>query len=136
MPTSVVQPKYKVVYSYPVDMGECWDGPQFQEGDMVFEKKKVPIELTVTVNVPHIDSMKSAKLDIEESNLVFEYPNLYYLDVNLKYKVNKDKGSAKFDKSKKSLVVRLPVVGLTEDSQKVLEKNYEEFQELQKKKKE
>lgn len=71
--------------------------------------------------------MKKAKLDINESTLVFEYPDLYYLDLNLKYLCNPNQGSAKFDKSKKTLIIRMPITGLTEDSQKVLDKNYEEF---------
>ena len=47
--------------------------------------------------------MKGAKLDINDTTLVFEYPEVYYLDLNLKYKVDKDAGSAKFDKKKKTL---------------------------------
>jgi hypothetical protein len=46
--------------------------------------------------------MKLANLDINNTSLVFEYPNLYYLDLNLKYICNSSKGHAKFDKSKKS----------------------------------
>jgi hypothetical protein len=49
---------------------------------------KIPNELTVTINVPHVDSMKTAHLDINESSLVFDFPNRYYLDLNLKYKCN------------------------------------------------
>jgi hypothetical protein len=65
--------------------------------------------------------MKLAKLDINDTTLVFSYPDLYYLDLNLKYKCDASNGNAKFDKNKKTLTIRLPVVGLTEDSQKVLE---------------
>ena len=43
----------------------------------------------MTINVPYIDSMKNAKLDINEGSLVFEYPSLFYLDLNLKYKCNR-----------------------------------------------
>ena len=35
MPKSVVQPKYKVVYSYPVEMQDCWEGPGTIEVEMV-----------------------------------------------------------------------------------------------------
>lgn len=79
--------------------------------------------------------MKLAKLDINETNLIFEYPNLYYLDLNLKYICDSNNGSAKFDKTKKVLTIRVPVTGLTEDSQKVFEENMKKFQEHQKKKK-
>ena len=89
---------------------------------------KIPKELTITINVKHVESMKLAKLDINDTNLVFEYPNLYYLDLNLKYICASSKGSAKFDKSKKTLTIRVPIVGLTEDSQKVFNDNVKEYQ--------
>lgn len=96
---------------------------------------KIPKELTVTINVPHVQAMKLAKLDINETNLIFEYPNLYYLDLNLKYFCDSNNGTAKFDKSKKTLTIRVPVTGLTEDSQKVFEENFKKFSEIQNKKK-
>lgn len=117
MPTSVVQPKYKVVYSYPVQLQDCWEG--FNNNESFLEQNpalKVPKELTVTISVPHVESMKQAKLDINETSLIFEYPGLYYLDLNLKYVCESNKGTAKFDKTKKTLTIRVPVTGLTEDS--------------------
>jgi hypothetical protein len=71
--------------------------------------------------------MKEAKLDINESTLVFEYPGLYYLDLNLKYVVNPSEGNAKFDKQKKTLNIKLPVIGSTPDSQKVLDRDYQDY---------
>ena len=76
--------------------------------------------------------MKDAKLDINESTLVFEYPGLYYLDLNLKYLVNSQEGKAKFDRTKKTLNIRLPVVGSTADSQKVLDRDYAEYMQKEK----
>lgn len=87
-------------------------------------KSKVPTELTVTIQLKWVDSIKAAKLDINEETVLFEYPDLYYLDLNLKYKTDPSSGSAKFDKSKHVLTIRLPVVGLTEDSQKVMDEHY------------
>ena len=127
MPKSVVQPKYKIVYSYPVELQQCWEGPATSELLMTKPELKIPNELTVTINVPHVDSMKTAHLDINESSLVFEFPNLYYLDLNLKYKCNQAKGHAKFDKSKKTLTIRVPVEGLTEDSQRAFEENFRTY---------
>lgn len=80
------------------------------------EAKKLPTHLTVTINVTHIDSISKAKLDINESALVFEYPDLYYLDLNLRYKVDTTQGNAKFDKARKTLTIKLPVIALTEES--------------------
>lgn len=83
--------------------------------------------MTVTINVPHVESMKKANLDINDTNLVFEYPDLYYLDLNLKYKCDQSKGNAKHDKVKKTLTIRVPVVGVTEDSQRVFEENFKTY---------
>ena len=70
----------------------------------------------MTIFATFADSIKEAKLDINESTLVFEYPGLYYLDLNLKYIVSPSDGHAKFDKTKKTLNIRLPVIGSTPDS--------------------
>ena len=87
-PTGIVQPKYKVVYSYPHDMNDYWEGHKgtVEEGVLSEKDKKLPSELTVTVYAKYCDSMASAKLEINESTMLFEVPDLYYLDLNLKYK--------------------------------------------------
>jgi dynein assembly factor 2 len=87
-------------------------------------RQNIPQSLTVTIECKWIDSIKNANLDINESTLLFEYPEIYYLDLNLKYKCDPNAGSAKFDKTKKQLVIRMPVIGLTEDSQKVADADY------------
>jgi hypothetical protein len=106
-------------------MGDAWGGymtPEMEHDKAI--RAKIPTSLTVTIDLKWAESMKKANLDINESTLVFEYPELYYLDLNLKYKCDPDAGSAKFDKSKKTLTIKLPVIGLTADSQAVLEANY------------
>jgi len=116
-PTGIVQPKYKIVHSYNVEIEDTWAGYTTSEMDHEkMMKSKIPTHLTVTINLKWAESMKAAKLDINEETLLFEYPGLYYLDLNLKYKCNPDAGSAKFDKTKKTLTIKLPIVGLTKDS--------------------
>jgi hypothetical protein len=90
---------------------------------------KLPSEITVTIYCKFLESMKEAKLDINETTLVFEYPGLYYLDINLCYKVDSSAGNAKFDKTKKTLTIRVPVVGSTDQSEKVLELHYRDYKE-------
>jgi hypothetical protein len=60
---------------------------------------------------------------------MFKYPEVYYLDIDLKYKVDKSVGSAKFDKSRKTLTVRVPIIGSTDKSQSVLDAHYREWKE-------
>ena len=131
-----MQPKYKIVHSYPVDMMDAWEGHKGTVEDLALQKKHVlPDSLTVTIFAKHAEGMKNAQLDIDETTLVFKYPELYYLDLNLKYKVDQDNGSAKFDKTKKTLTIKLPVVGSTNDSQKVLDEHFRDFLEKEKEKK-
>ena len=80
--------------------------------------------------------MKGAQLDINETSLVFGVEGLYYLDLNLKYIVNSEEGNAKFDKTKKTLTIRLPITGLTADSQRLAEQHYSEFLEAERKRNE
>ena len=103
-------------------MQEAWAGHEdAAEGFGLKKLHKLPTELTITIYVKFIESMKLATLDINDSTLMFKYPEVYYLDINLMYKVDKLQGTAKFDKTKKTLTVRVPVVGSTEDSKKVLD---------------
>jgi hypothetical protein len=95
----------------------------------------IPTHLTVTIECKWIDSVKNAKLDINESTLLFEYPDIYYLDLNLKYKCDTNAGNAKFDKTKKTLTIRLPVIGLTEESQRVVDIDYQKFLESEEERK-
>ena len=119
-----------MVHSYPVDIGDTWQGHRdASEGADLKKMHVLPSEVTVTIYLKWIDSLKAATLDINDSTLMFKYPEVYYLDINLMYKVDKQNGNAKFDKSKKTLTVRVPVVGSTDDSQKVLEKHFKEYKE-------
>lgn len=136
-PTGIVQPKFKIVHSYPVDMSEQWGGADHTaEGSAFKTDHKLPSEVTVTIYCKFLDSMREAKLDINETTLVFEYPNLYYLDIDLSYKVDMAVGSAKFDKTKKTLTIRVPVTGSTDKSAKVLEQHYRDYKQQQEDQKE
>jgi hypothetical protein len=127
-PKGIIQPRYKIVHSYNMEMMDAWGGYTTSKMDHeTLQKSRVPYELTVTINLKWVESMKGAKLDINDTTLIFEYPEVYYLDLNLKYKVDKDANSAKFDKKKKTLTIRLPIIALTEDSQKVMEEHYNKF---------
>jgi len=129
-PEGIIQPKHKVVHSYPVDLQDTWEGHKSAaEGSKIEKLHILPSEITVTIYVKFIESLKAATLDINDSTLMFKYPDVYYLDINLMYKVDKLAGSAKFDKTKKTLTVRVPVTGSTEDSQKVLDKHFKDYRE-------
>lgn len=115
-------PKHKIVYSYPVDLMDCWTPPAD-----VLQDRKFPISIRVTIQTPFIDSIKNADLDINEETLLFKVPDIYDLMINFKYKVNPDKGNAKFEKDKKRLLIDLPITGVTEATHQSMRKEKEEF---------
>ncbi|XP_028172629.1 protein kintoun [Ostrinia furnacalis] len=72
----------------------------------------IPSHLVVEVNLPLLSSTKECALDVEEKSLCLksENPAKYKLDITLPYAVNDECGSAKFDKTKRKLIVTLPVL--------------------------
>lgn len=109
-------------------MGDAWGGFTTAQMDHDREmRQKVPTHITVTLDLKWIDSIKRAKLDINESTIVFEYPEQYYLDLDLKYKCDPEQGSAKFDKTTRKLVIKMPVVGLTEAAQALVDQHYQKY---------
>ena len=82
----ISEPKFKVVYSYPIDVGECWEPPAD-----VLQDRKFPNSLRVTIMTPFIDSTNNADLDINEDTLIFKVPDIYDLMVRFKYRVDPDK---------------------------------------------
>jgi hypothetical protein len=91
----VSAPKYKIVYSYPVDMQECWEMP-----NEYLKDRKFPVSMRVNIELPFIDSVKDAELDINDETLMFKYPDVYDLMIRFKYIIDPDKGKAKFEKDK------------------------------------
>mgnify|MGYP001387766912 CR=1 FL=1 len=64
----------------------------------------------------------------------FKFCQKYYLDLNLRYKCDSNSGNAKFDKSRKTLTIKLPINGLTEEAQKTADADYERFVQAEKEK--
>ena len=71
-----------------------------------------PKELVVQITLSLLNSAKTVSLDVLRKQLVLhcETPACYRLDIALPYPVEEEKGSARFDKMKKKLIVTLPVV--------------------------
>mmetsp|Transcript_17038 Transcript_17038/g.19646 ORF Transcript_17038/g.19646 Transcript_17038/m.19646 type:complete len:181 (-) Transcript_17038:667-1209(-) len=76
---------------------------------------------------PFIDSIADAELDINEDTLMFKVPDIYDLMIKFKYRVDPDKGSAKFEKDKKVLVINLPIIGVTEATHEFMRREKENF---------
>lgn len=98
----IVQPKFKITYSSPVDLGEFMDNR--------VKSYKRPKEIVVTVQVPRIENLKDCKIDIKDKLVIFEAKDTYYLEVKLTYDVEEEKANAKFDRKRKEVKICLPVV--------------------------
>ena len=59
-PAGIVQPKYKIVHSYPHNISDHWEGHQgtLEAAQLERSKSKLPESLTVTINAKHCESMK------------------------------------------------------------------------------
>ena len=70
-----------------------------------------PNELVVTIELPLCESSNNVDLDIYERSLRLQSEDpKYKLDLNLPYPVNEAESRAKFDKTKRCLIVTLKVV--------------------------
>ncbi|CRL03821.1 CLUMA_CG016371, isoform A [Clunio marinus] len=99
-------PKYKIVQRRSVD---------YQEMTHEIDAKlnvTIPNELVVSIDLPLLNNTQDAQLDVTKKRIVLlsEKPAKYRLDINLPYEVIEENGSAKFDKTKRQLVITLPVV--------------------------
>ena len=101
------EPKYTITHRSQVDMSEYRNSPDAKTSTR-------PTELSVKIELPLLKSAAQANLEIYEKRLLLESvaPAAYKLDLKLPFPVNEDDGSAKFDKSKKTLTITLPVIPL------------------------
>eukprot|EP00330_Aristerostoma_sp_ATCC50986_P011355 CAMPEP_0114581246 /NCGR_PEP_ID=MMETSP0125-20121206/5386_1 /TAXON_ID=485358 ORGANISM="Aristerostoma sp., Strain ATCC 50986" /NCGR_SAMPLE_ID=MMETSP0125 /ASSEMBLY_ACC=CAM_ASM_000245 /LENGTH=130 /DNA_ID=CAMNT_0001773325 /DNA_START=380 /DNA_END=772 /DNA_ORIENTATION=+ len=89
-PSSISRPKYEIVHSFGVDLGNfICNGP--------VDDNRRPKEITIKIHIPRVEKMKEVDLDVNEKTLVLKAEKKYYLDLELPFKVNSDDGSAKFD---------------------------------------
>jgi len=104
-PSKIIKPNYSLKYRSSSDLQDHVIQPTNQVGS------SRPKEIVVDIELPLLDSAAGVDLDVQEKSLclVRENPPKYSLFIDLPYPVDEENGSAKFDKSKKSLAVTLPV---------------------------
>lgn len=102
------RPKYNIKYRDEIELDQFRNAPDAKPSTR-------PKELVVEIDLPLLKSAAQVDLDIFEKQLVLksEEPAKYKLDLNLPYPVDDNTGSAKFDKSKKKLIVTLSVLADT-----------------------
>ena len=66
--------------------------------------------MIISIYLPTVKSTKKANLEIHEKEIKFEFPEKFKLERSLPYKVDANKGTARFDKDQERLDIRVPVL--------------------------
>ena len=108
-PAGECEPKHSLVHREEgKDMSK-----QFGRGSASREAERRrdtrPSALVMRVDLPKVDSVADAELDVGDARVFFRVPGKYDLDLALPYEVFGDEGKAKFDKAARRLEVTLPV---------------------------
>ena len=109
-------PKYTIAHRSEVDYQDYASDPDIRR------KSTHPKVLVVEVLLPLLSSAVPIQLDIFERQLKLSStkPAKYKLDVTLPYTVDESRGSARFDKARRKLVVTLPVVPASTNTEPLL----------------
>merc|ERR1719354_832601 len=102
-------PQYKIVHRGYFDMLDLSYIPGVVSKEA---SKNRPKELVIDIHLPKLKSATNLKLDIFERKVFLESTEdhcNYKLNIKLDYEVDRTKGNARFDKSKKKLIVTLEV---------------------------
>lgn len=99
-------PKYVIKHRSDIDLQE------FTYDKNAKINAAIPKELVIEINLPLLNSTNEANLDVMEKSLHLqcEKPAKYKLDIQLPYSVNEEGGNAKFDKTRRLLIITLPVI--------------------------
>ena len=100
------EPVYKIKYSDNFEINNFFYNPQGYEEAPKHDYKKIVIE----INTPLMNGAAEAELEIDIKKLKFKYKDIYLLNLDLPIEINKDSTTAKFDKSKKLLILTADIV--------------------------
>ena len=117
------EPVYKIKYSDNFEINNFFYNPQGYEEAPKHDYKKIIIEL----NTPLMAGASEAELEIDVKKLKFKYKDIYLLNLDLPIEINKDSTTAKFDKSKKILILSADIV---HKKQEIPEKKIDERMEI------
>lgn len=102
--TGYTTPKFSIIHRSDMDIQDFRNAPDSKTSTR-------PKELVVSIELPLCKSAAGVALDIFEDKLLLKSEKpAYKLDVKLPYQVDDELGSAKFDKTRKFLIVTLPVI--------------------------
>lgn len=104
-PLPIKVPKHTVKYRDIIDMKDF--------STMGYTDKSAPKEIIIEILLPYVKQASEIELDVYERKITLKscesYNHRYNLELDLSYAVESDNGTAKFDKSKRKLIVTLPL---------------------------
>jgi dynein assembly factor 2 len=98
-----VAPKYKLKYSTDFELHKYFYLPS-----NVDEKNYQ--KLIIEIEVPKMDNLNLAQLELDTKKLFFKYKDIYLLDIALPCEIDKDKSDAKFDRNKNVLTISARII--------------------------
>ena len=127
------EPVYKIKYSDNFELNNFFYNPQGYEEAPKHDYKKIIIE----INTPMMPGASEAELEIDVKKLKFSYKDIYALNLDLPIEINKESTTAKFDKSKKLLILTADIVHKKQPMpEKKIDENMEIINEEEEKRKE
>ena len=127
------EPVYKIKYSDNFELNNFFYNPQGYEEVPKHDYKKIIIEIMT----PLMEGATDAQLEIDVKKLKFKYKDIYLLNLDLPIEINKDTTTAKYDKSKKILILSADIVHKKQIvPEKKIDENMEIINEEEEKRKE
>ena len=127
------EPVYKIKYSDNFELNNFFYNPQGYEEAPKHDYKKIIIE----INTPMMAGASEAELEVDVKKLKFSYKDIYALNLDLPIEINKESTTAKFDKSKKMLILTADIVHKKQVMpEKKVDENMEIINEEEEKRKE
>lgn len=128
-----IAPKYKIKYSDNFEMQKFFYQPNVNTEDAQYKK------LIVDIEVPLIDNLSCAELELDNKILKLKFKEIYDLNIDLPVDIDKERSDAKFDRKKSLLTISAMIVRrnkevlkLKEDENIEIVKDEEEGKEINK----
>ena len=101
-----IAPKYSLVYSYPVDLGNFGNITDIYNP---INREQVS-HIKLQIQLPLVNAVDQLHIDLKPTKLQLTFEETYFLDINFIFEVDTENAKAKFVAGKKMLDLNLPIV--------------------------
>lgn len=96
-------PIYKIKYSTDFQLHKHFYLPSSVE-------EKNSEKLLIEIEVPKMDNLNQAEVELDKKKLHFRYKDIYLMDIDLPSEIDKEKSEAKFDRKKNLLTISASMI--------------------------